>query len=251
MEIDTPVAPGEATQNNTPAPVAQENPELAAPEPDAEGQAADQQEEATSPEDEAAKAIKRMERRIARLTAARYEAEAKAKQAAEEAQRYRQQYEQPQQEQQQQVDPIQLAAQIATLQTVTQRANEVARKGAEKFPDFGEAVKTVNEEAGPLFTQQGFPTALGEAVLDADDPPKLLHYLGKHPEVAAELHGLTPIQVAKRIARIEARMSEPPKVSQAPKAIKPPAGSRVVNDLSAIDDPIEWRRRFLEERTKR
>lgn len=245
MELETPVSPGEETQN--PAPVTDETPEVVTPET-AEPEQADA-EQPKEEADERDKALKRMERRIQRLTAARYDAEARAKQAAEEAARYREQFQQPEAEQKQDVDPVKLADVIATVRDTTRRANEIAAKGSERFPDFQEAVKTVNEEAGALFTSHGLPTALGEAILDSEDPAALLHHLGKNPDVAAELHGLSPIQQAKRIARIEQSMANPaPKVSTAPKAIKPVAAKAAPSGLADELSINEWARRFYEAR---
>lgn len=248
MELEAPVATGEPTQNLSPEP-AQELPEVAAPETaEPEAQADAEQPEA----DDREKALKRMERRIQRLTAARYEAEARAKAAAEEAQRFREQFQQP--EAQQEIDPIALADVIARVRETTAKANQIAKVGSEKFQNFGEAVRTLNEEAGPLFNQRGLPTALGEAVFESEDPAALLHHLGSNPEVAAELHGLTPVQLARRIARIEAQMAEPPKpkVSQAPKAIKPLTASRPSAGEPSADMPIdEWMRLRSEQLQKR
>lgn len=244
MELEAPVASGEPTQNLSPEP-AQELPEVAAPD-NAEPEA---QADAEQPEaDDREKALKRMERRIQRLTAARYEAEARAKAAAEEAARFREQFQQP--EAQPEVDPIKLADVIARVRETNAKANQIAKVGSEKFQNFGEAVRTLNEEAGPLFNQHGLPTALGEAVFESDDPAALLHHLGTNPEVAAELHGLTPIQLARRIARIEAQMAEPPKpkVSNAPKAIRPLSATRPAQGELRDDMPIdEWARRFREQ----
>lgn len=249
MELEAPVVSGEPTQNLSPEP-AQELPEVAAPD-NAEPEA---QADAEQPEaDDREKALKRMERRIQRLTAARYEAEARAKAAAEEAARFREQFQQPE-AQQPEVDPIKLADVIARVRETNAKANQIAKVGSEKFQNFGEAVRTLNEEAGPLFTQHGLPTALGEAVFESEDPAALLHHLGSNPEIAAELHGLTPVQLARRIARIEAQMAEPPKpkVSQAPKAIKPLTASRPSAGEPSADMPIdEWMRLRSEQLAKR
>ena len=81
---------------------------------------------------------------------------------------------------------------------------------------------TVIDEAGPIIDAKGMPTALGEALLDADEPAKLLHHLGRHPEIAETLQGLTPAQLGRRLGRIEADMkTAAPAPSKAPKPLEP------------------------------
>lgn len=248
---ETQVVAEAPTQNIAPEAPAQV-PEVAEPESEAQEQS---QPEATDENDEA-KAIKAMQRRISRLTAAKYQAQAEAEMARREAEALRartQSYEE--QPQQQQVDPVALANEIASIREVTARSNKVAEEGAKKFgrEEFSKAVNTVIEEAGPLVrpiapgASVGKPTPLGEAILEADDPAAVLHYLGSNPDVASELSGLGPLQVAKRIARIEIELSKPrePKQSNAPKPVTPvKASNRDDGGLSDNLSPEEWAKRF-------
>lgn len=246
MELETEVASDAATQNN--APVLAEPPEVATPETQAEEQA--QEQPAESEEDRLARLQARFDRRTGKLTAARYQAEARAEQAeqrAREAAERLAQYEQPQERQQPQADPVVLAKHIAYIERITEKSNAVAKDGASRFPAFNQALGVVTQEAGALFHPHGAPTPMGEAVLAADDPAALLHYLGTHPDVASDLDGLSPIQVARKLARIEFDMSKPPepKQSTAPKAISP-VKSATRDDGGLRDDLTtdEWARRF-------
>lgn len=255
MDLETPVSPDAETQN--PAPESAETPEVAAPE------TAEPEQEAKQEDDPHAKAIKRMERRIDRLTQARYQSAAEAQQARQEAEQWRrqvdeirQQYGQQEQPQQQpQVDPVVLAKHIATVERVTERSNSIAKDGKARFPDFDQALATVREEAGSLFTQHGLPTPLGEAVLEADKPADLLHYLGTNPDVASELSGLSPVQLVRKLARIEQQMlaESEPKQSSAPKPVAPVRSVSRDDGTSLRDDlPIdEWTKRFRERMAKR
>ena len=244
MTLENTVSPEAETQ--IPASATDENTEVVTPETDP------QTEQPETPEDPTAKSLKRLERRIDRVTAARYQAEAEREQARQETAQLRaqlQQFQQPdeQQPQQRQIDPIALATEIATIREVTSKSNAIAKDGASRFTDFSAALRTVNEEAGQLFTPHGRPTAIGEAVLSADDPAALLHHLGTNPDVAAELADLTPIQAARRIARIEIEMSKKPepKQSLAPKPITPSRG--ISRDTGALSDDLpldEWTKRF-------
>jgi hypothetical protein len=251
MSTETTVAPEAETL--TPASELAETPEVATPE----AEATEPQDQSKEPEeDHRDKTVKRMERRIERVTAARYQEQARAQQAAQEAEQLRQrlaQYEAGNEpEQRQQADPVALARQIVTLEKVTEKSNAVIREGAKRFEGFDKAVSVVMEEAGPLFTpvspgaRVGLPTAIGEAILDSDDPAAVLHYLGNNPDAAADLAGLTASQVARRIARIEFDLSKPkePKQSNAPKALTPVKST--TKDDGGISDNLpteEWMKR--------
>ena len=237
----SPVAEPELPATEVPA---QETPEVAAPEND---EAAER--------DDPTKVVKRMERRIDRLTAARYQAEARAEQAAAEAAQLRARFQQEQPQQAEQQDPVVLAREIAHVERVTEKANNIAADGKGRFGDsFGKAVQTVAAEVGQLFERTGKPTPLGEAILSSDDPAALIHHLGSNPDIAADLADLTPIQQARKLARIEIDMSKPreTKQSQAPKPITP--ARAVTRDTGALtnDLPIdEWAKRFYQQMAKR
>lgn len=247
------VAP-EQTENIAPE-AAQETPEVAEPE------TAEQTQEQEASESEEAKSLKRMERRIARLTAARYEAAAQAKQAQAEAEAIRQrlaQYEQPQEGQQQirPEDVLTLAERIAAAkverETVVKTVQSVLKEG-KALEGFDAACNAVNEEL-PFYTDKGEPTPFLRVVMESDAPAKVLHYLGTNPDVAAELAGMSPTQVARRIARIETQLSEPPapKVSKAPKPVTPVRATSKDDGGLSPDLPVEeWARRFRESMSKR
>lgn len=244
MDQETNVAPVEATQ--IPSTEPSETTEVAPQE-------TEQQEQTEAPKDDADKTVKRLERRINQKHAQAAAAEERARlieAQLKEAQQKLSQYEAPQETQQQQPDPFKLAEAIATVREVNAKANKVANEGKSRFPDFSQALQEVAQEVGPLFGQGGFPTPVGEAILDADDPAALLHHLGTNPDVAADLRGLSPVQVARRIARIEAEMSKPrePKVSTAPKPVTPVRSSTPSSDGLDASLPIdEWMRRRNEQ----
>lgn len=238
------VSPGAETEIN--APVLTEQPEVVTPG-NSEAEQADQ-----PPKDEAnphEKAAKALQRRVDRVTAARYQAEARAAEADRRAQELAQrlaQYEQPQEPQQQAADPVAIAKEIARIERVTEKANAIAKDGEKRFENFKDAVQTVNREAGALFDRYGRPTGFGEAVLSADDPAAVIHALHADPDLAAELADLTPIQQARRIARLEVEMSKPkePPRSNAPRPITPVKA--VARDDNALSDDLpldEWLKR--------
>lgn len=257
MSTDQIVAPDAATLNEAPVAPA-EQPEVAEPETT---------EEQAAPEAEAdprEKAVRNLQRRVDRLTAAKYQTAAEAEQARREAQELRQrlaQYEGKETPQQtQQVDPVALATEIATIREVTAKSNQVASDGKKRFEGFDNAVKTLIDEAGPLVVpvapnaSVGRPTPLGEAILAARDPAAVIDFMGKNPEVAGELHGLTVVQLAYKVASIEAELSKPrePKTSNAPKPVTPvKPTNRDSGGLSPQLSPEEWQRRFYQQRAER
>jgi hypothetical protein len=204
---------------NAPEP-AQTAPEVANPEVEAK------QETPEPPkEDDAEKAKRAMQRRIDKRTADLYRERAQNEQLAQRLAALEARASGEPEQQAKQVDPVALAREIATVERVTEKANDIARDGEKRFAsDWRPALEAIAEEAGPLFEKSGKPTAIGEAILDAEDPAALLHHLGKNPDLAAELQGLSPAQLGRRIGRIEAQMSAtpPPKpVSKAPEPARP------------------------------
>lgn len=239
------------TTENNGSPVAE--PEIPATEVTAQEvtpEVAEPESNEAAERDEPAKVLKRMERRIDRLTAARYQAEARAEQAAAEAAQLRARFQQEQPQQAEQQDPVAIARELVQLERVNQKADGIAADGKKRFGEdsFGRSVATVAAEVGQLFERTGKPTPLGEAILSSDDPAALIHHLGSNPDIAADLADLTPIQQARKLARIELDMSKPreTKQSQAPKPITPArAVTRDTGNLSN-DLPIdEWAKRFL------
>lgn len=236
MNTETQVSPDAETQN--PAPESAETPEVAAPETQVEAPA-----ELTDAERHQ-KSIQAMERRLNRK-------HAQAAAAAERAQMLEQrlaQYESRQQpsEETPVVDEkviVEKAREIARVTRVAEQSNTVYATGKKDYPDFDDALQTVIAEAGPLIDRSGLPTALGQVVLESDTPHAVLHYLGNNPDVAAELADLTPTQMARRMARIEADLTAKPKTSAAPTPLKPVKPAAVTNDLSS-DLPVdEWMKR--------
>jgi hypothetical protein len=219
---------------------AQETPEVAAPEND---EAAER--------DDPNKVVKRMERRIDRLTAARYQAEARAEQVAAQYEQLLSQLSQEAPQQGGQQDPVALAREMSQVERITEKANGIAADGNKRFDGFGKSVQTISAEVGSLFDKRGKATPIGEAILAADDPAALIHHIGTNPDLAADLADMTPIQQARKLARIEIEMSKPreTKQSTAPKPISPARAA--VRDSGGLSDDLpieEWAKRFQKQR---
>ncbi len=249
MNTEVNAAPGAAAEAPAPETIAQTAPDAATPESNEA-----QQPETTTEQPEqgdADKSLKRLQRRVDRVTAARYQAEAEARQLRERLEQYERQA--PQQDDQlttvrpEDVDRLanERAASIA-------QAREVDRRGAEITSQLLEAVGSndavravvaaVTEEAGELIDPRtGRWTALGEAIEASDNPADLLKYLSLNEDTAASLRGLSPARLGRKLASIESEMSKKSKVSKAPVPLSPvtAAGSPVAKAEASMTD-AEW-----------
>lgn len=142
----------------------------------------------------------------------------------------------------------QKAEQITAQRELSRRVQDVLSKGS-ALPEFSAHCSTAIEELG-LLDGKGQPTAMLSVFLEADTPHEVLDHIGKNPEVAAQFDGLTPTQAARRLVKLEAELAaaKAPKVSAAPKPLKPVGGSAGGEpDPSAMTDKqfAEWRRQQI------
>lgn len=230
------------TQNTAPEPA--QTPETAAqdstPAEGTEEEASADDKPEKTPEQ---KELERLRRQLTKAQRVNGRLSAERQQAYEQIQRFA-----PQEEQQpQQVDPYRLAQEISKIERVTEKANDIAKAGSARFPDFNDAVAAVNREAGPMFHPNGRPTALGDAILDSDDAPALIKFLADNDDIASELENLSPAQLGRRIGRIEAQMSTKPApkpVSKAPTPAKPIGATRGTANLADLpmDEYVQLRK---------
>lgn len=137
------------------------------------------------------------------------------------------------------------AREILRTQTLNEKAAATLKAG-KKIEGFSEALETLREEVA--FTDaKGRVTPFFEALLDADTPARVIHYLGQNPDEAAEFEGLSPTQIGRRLARLESKLDgeAKAKTSSAPPPLKPVRGT--APDTGGLDDPglsdEEWIRR--------
>ena len=139
----------------------------------------------------------------------------------------------------------QKAREILRHQTLNERSAKALREG-KKLEGFQEALEALREEV-PFADRQKRPTPFFEALLDADNPAQLIHYLGQNPDEAAEFEGLSPAQIGRRLGKLEIKLAEGSKVktSSAPAPLKPLRGT--APDTGGLDEPgisdAEWIRR--------
>lgn len=147
---------------------------------------------------------------------------------------------------------IERAKELHRQQTISERVGRVLASGS-KLDGFDAAVNAVAEVV-PFTDRQGRPTAFIEAVLDADDPAAVLKYLGDNPDEADDFADLTPAQLGRRLAKLEDKLKPGAKkeTSAAPKPLKPVSGNNAGSepDPSKMTDAefIAWRKKQIQAR---
>lgn len=118
---------------------------------------------------------------------------------------------------------------------------------AKDHADYHEVALRQPQDGGPVIT----PT-MAETIEDSENGPAIAYYLGKNVRLAAEISRLGPLQQAREIGRIEAKLLEKPvvpKVSAAPA----PAPKIDGNDPEVEKPPeqmtpaqfAKWRRKYM------
>ncbi len=88
---------------------------------------------------------------------------------------------------------------------------------------------------------------MADALNLSDKGPEILYHLGKHPDEAARISRLPPVQAALEIGRLEAKLSlpQPRTVTKAPPPIAPSSGGQgsmnVDPDKMTADEWRKWR----------
>jgi hypothetical protein len=248
MTTEEIAAPGAAAE--LPAPDVQPQVETEQPlvETQQEGEKPAEQAEETEA-DKQAKAIKAMQRRIDKRTRDLYAERAERERLEREIAGLKTPEEQPS-EKPQDIDKLaeQRARELVEQQTLQSKIRATLDKG-KSLEGFNDAVNTAIEELG-LLDRNGKPTQYLTALLDADAPHELLHYLGLHPEVADSLQGLPLTQFTRRLVKLEDELAKAkaPQVSAAPKPITPVSGAAASSDdPSKMTDKqfAEWRKKQI------
>jgi hypothetical protein len=143
------------------------------------------------------------------------------------------------------------ARELRQQETVRERAAAVMQSG-KKLDGFDEAVNAVAEEV-PFTDRKGRPTPFIEAVLDADKPAEILHWLGKNPDEAAKFATLTPAQIGRHLAKLEDQIAREAKdkTSGAPKPLEPlRGGAKGEKEPSSMTDAefAAWRKAQIAKR---
>jgi hypothetical protein len=251
MNTETTVAPVAETQ--TPATeVVAETPEVTTPE----AAEATEQVEVTSQdqtEDEASKALKRMQRRIDKRTADVYRERAQNEQLARRVAELEAQSGTETRPQQQETSVEARAREIARVERYKEQAEQIVSTGQKAYPDYIVALRELAREVGDFVKPNGAPSEFMDVVLEVvDKPAEVLYYLGKNPDVAEELADLSPLKLAKKLDRIERELADRsvPKPGSAPKppeAVKPRATESGLHSDLSVEEWMKRRERQLKE----
>lgn len=208
-------------------------------------------------------------KRIDDLTAQRYEqqrradaAEARAKELQdrlEAAERARQDPNQPPEERRATPQAPQTqaefdravaarAADMARVQAFNQAANATHAEGVKTYgADFDASLQSLNRALG------GLPTPLVEAAIDTDKAALVLYQLGRDPEEAQRIAGLSASKMAIALERIASKPAVVPAVSKVPAPIRPLSGASRGEpdpDKMSTDEWIAARNAQVDKKTK-
>jgi len=192
---------------------------------------------------DAEKAVKALQRRIDRLTSEKYKLRAENEQLRTPKQQEQDDNYQPTAEDINRQAAL-MAQEMVALKEFNKLCDDVADKGMKSGKKFAVAMETLSEEIGGAFDEKGKPSTAMLAILDADEPHKVILYLGEKPELSAELAKLPPHKQIRRIAQIEKEMLEEmkPKQSTAPKPAQPVKAAAVSGEPDPKDTKawIKW-----------
>ncbi|WP_242176583.1 hypothetical protein [Pseudomonas sp. MONT-RG-20F-20-E-7-02] len=197
-------------------------------------------------------------KRIGALTAKTHQTERELQAAKGEAERYRLLVEQMQRGEEtapvnvpgepQDIDALvnKRAAELSQQQAMQERGQSVAKVGAESFPDFDGAVKTLDA--------LGITNEQVQSLLGMDDAHKVIYSLGKNPDEAVRILSLSPLQQGRELERLAAKplpVAPPKAVSKAPAPIAPidgTAAGEVDPSKLSMADWAKWREKTAKTR---
>lgn len=187
------------------------------------GESSTEDEAKEDPKAEVERLKRKLQRRIDKLTADRGGRDEQIRQLRTELEAAKRAAESDEPAKKPEADPVEIAKQIRIREKTAEATAKVWKEATTKYPDFQAKVSELVEEVGPVLNDDWTPTNLLDAVLDSDAPGDVLYYLGENPEVAAELVGLSPARIGRRIERIETELKAKakPKTSAAPRPLAP------------------------------
>lgn len=182
----------------------------------------------------------KVQKRFDELTREKYEARRAAEQARQELEQLRSQLETKSDGD---VDIDSLvnvrAAELAQERVFNDACDRIYQKGATEFKDFDTAVANLQ--------LVGMNREFLELVSSSDVGEKIIYTLGQDFEQAERFARLPPLQMARELAKLEIKLSEPPKkkVSSVPSPISTISGTTTgAKDPGDIpfDEYLKWRR---------
>lgn len=130
------------------------------------------------------------------------------------------------------------AQELVKQERFDEACNKTFDAGKKDFPDFEQSLRTFGMLGG---ASQDFL----EMVTDMDGGHKVIHHLGSNPEEAERVLSLSPLRMARELARIESQVSKAPPISRAPPPITPVGGRAAPpepSEFASTADYIAWRK---------
>lgn len=134
-----------------------------------------------------------------------------------------------------------------------ERAEEQAKKAQEekqqKYRTFAEreaAFIAANPDYEQVAKAPHVPITpeVAELVLDADDPPAVAYYLGKNIEEATAIAQMTPVNAARAIGRIEAKLSAPTAASDPQRQPQPKSVTKAPPPVTTLTGAASVRKSY-------
>ena len=131
-------------------------------------------------------------------------------------------------------------------------AKQTAEKRTQTFAERANAAAAKYEDYNSVAHDPTLPvsTAMAETILEAEEGPEILYYLGQHRDEAARIAQLNPASAAIALGKIAARLTAPPpppekQISTAPepiKTVKPTSSApKGLSDEMSVNDWVKLR----------
>lgn len=115
-------------------------------------------------------------------------------------------------------------------------------------PDYDRATEVVNGLLKHVDPNNDSTKAFSTTLLNAPNPPQLIHYLGTHPDVAIKLMTMSPFEIQDTLGEIIDNLSGatlPETEQQAPKASLPAPPTAVRGSTKGVKNPDQMTGREL------
>lgn len=131
---------------------------------------------------------------------------------------------------------------LRAQESLVDQCNNFLDQGKKKDAEFDKKLVAVGEEIS-FFDGRGMPTPALHVLLGADQPIEIIRHLADNPEVAAQLADLNPLQLTRRLTKLESELSQKPvrEVSTAPRPLTPERAASSPAEPNPDKDPEGWR----------
>ncbi len=134
-------------------------------------------------------------------------------------------------------------------QAEAQKAAQAEIKAQQAQQAFNERIASLNKEdfADKANAIPQLPPGIADALIEADNGPEIIYYLGSHLDKADSIASMSPAQALMEIGRLSTNLNKKPeiKTSAAPEPIEPlKAGSAVTDDIGSDMSIEAWMAKY-------